>query len=232
MPGVVVDARGVRPVGLSGDKIKSLLFDQPLRDPRPHSVKLRSAVACFAYKYDTCVTDALKKGLEFCVPKLGEDLRVLGDQGRYRDVHGGSRTNDPWWFHLPLIFSTFPSLLSDQRHKAYVCYVLLLEIVIARPSNAHELLGTWIVPDGNDHTSADLELMEKNARYVGRACRNQNRIKRRLLRPALCAVGVTHVHMVLARAGEILVGLGSQRADTFDGVDVARDLRQHSCGIT
>ena len=73
----MVDAGRVGPVGLGGNDVEALRFDQPLRDPCPHAIEFGRSVTGLADQHDTRVADPMQERLEIGIFELVEGFRML-----------------------------------------------------------------------------------------------------------------------------------------------------------
>ena len=85
--------------------------------------------------------------------------------------------------------------------------------------------------DRDHQPPADLQLLLQRLRNLRSAGRHDDGIIGSMLRPSFGAVAVQHVNIVVAEFGKQRRGLVRELAETFDRVDMARDLRQHRGGI-
>ena len=97
--------------------------------------------------------------------------------------------------------------------------------------DAHELLHARVGADRDDQAAADLELLLQRLRNLRAAGGDDDRVVGRVLGPAARAVGVQHVHVVIAEIGKLLRRLGGQLADALDREDLAGDAREDGRGI-
>ena len=119
-----------------------------------------------------------------------------------------------------------PAFGAHERHEAHVGDVLGLVVVLGDARDAHQLLPARIAPDRNDEAPADLELGFQRLWHLRAAGRDDDRVVGRVVGPALRAVGVQDVHVLVAEVGEPLGGARGKLADALDRVDLARDARQ------
>jgi len=80
VPDVVIDPRGIWPIGFRGDDIEAFAFDELLRDSRPHRVEFGRPVACFTDKHDSGLTDPGEESVEVGIQVFDERLAMLGDE--------------------------------------------------------------------------------------------------------------------------------------------------------
>ena len=92
VPHVMIDARGIRPVRLDGNKAKALLDDQIARDPFAHPVEFGSAVGCLAEQHDARRPDPFHQRIEIDGLDRGERFRGVGELS---DQHFIARSNRP-----------------------------------------------------------------------------------------------------------------------------------------
>jgi hypothetical protein len=124
-----------------------------------------------------------------------------------------------------------PALLAEERHEADIGDVLGLEVVLIDARDADELLGARVGADRDHHAAADLELLLQRSRNLGAASRHDDSVVGRVLGPAQRAVGVQHVHVVVAEIGKFLRRLGRELADALDREDLAGDAGEDRGGI-
>src|SRR5437868_12474699 len=61
MAHIVIDPRGIRPVGFDGDEGEILLLDEGARDRLPHAIEFRGSVACLAKENHFRLADPAKE---------------------------------------------------------------------------------------------------------------------------------------------------------------------------
>ena len=124
-----------------------------------------------------------------------------------------------------------PALLADQRDEANVGDILAEIFIFRNPDDPDQFLGALIGADRDHQPPADLQLLLERLRNLRSAGGDDDGIVGRMLRPALGAIAVQDVDIVVAEFGQRRRGLFRELAETFDRVDVGRDLRQHRGGI-
>ncbi len=85
-PHVLIDAGGIRPIGLDRHEANAAALDQGFRDLGPDAIELRGAVRGFADQHRAHVTDAFDNrpqvGTAHVADRLGDFADQLTDQGR------------------------------------------------------------------------------------------------------------------------------------------------------
>ena len=104
--------------------------------------------------------------------------------------------------------------------------------LLRHPRDADQLLRPRsMAPTGITRRPPIFELLLQRLRHARPAGGDDDRVVRRVLRPAERAVAVQHVHVVAACGGECLGGLVRQLTVALDRVDAARDPREHGGGV-
>ena len=115
MPHVLIDARGIGPVGLDRNQREAAAHDELAGNARAHAVELRGPVRRLAEQHHARVADALQQRVEVVVLDARERFRRLAQQRGDQLGAAGARARRRGAGARPLL----PPLRADQRHEAH-----------------------------------------------------------------------------------------------------------------
>ena len=219
----MVDPRGIGPVGLDRDHREPAAQDELAGDARAHPVELRGAVRRLAEQHNPGIADALEQRVDRVVLDVAERLGRLAHELRHDLGTARARARRSGTGPGPLR----PPLGADERDETHRAELLARIASPHRPPHAHELLGARRRPDRNHQPAADGELLEQGLGDLRAAGGNDDRVVRRMLRPAERAVAVVHVHVRIAELPQAPLRRPRELLVALDRIDLGRDAAQH-----
>ena len=97
--------------------------------------------------------------------------------------------------------------------------------------HSHQLLQPGIASDWNDQPPAYFELFLERLGNFGPPCGDDDAVVGRMFWPALGAIAVQNVHILIAEVGQCRGCLLGELTDPFYGVDLAGNFRENSCRV-
>ena len=190
-PGVAVEHRGIRPVGLERHHAEAALLDQLARDPGAQPVEVAGPVRRLADQHDARGTDARQQ------PPEVRGLDVLERLAGHRDRAGGHLGPGVGAARAALASHRHgrlrrPSLRADERHEAHGAERLALQAPVQPADDAHQLLPLRVAPDRDHQPTARRQLREQARRHVGPAGRDHDRVEGRTRRDPDRTVALQH----------------------------------------
>ena len=126
----------------------------------------------------------------------------------------------------------FPPLVADQGNEADIRQVLAVELPFLAPRDPHQFLGSQICSDRHHHPASGGELALQGFGDYRPARRHEYRIERRFVEPSPGAVRMQHVNIFIPCIHQIRRGNLGETFDTFDRIDLTRNLGQHGRRVT
>jgi hypothetical protein len=112
-------------------------------------------------------------------------------------------------------------LFTDERHENDRAKLLFLKFIFALAGQLEQHLVTLFLADGNNQATAWRKLLLERGGYLGPACRNQDRIEGRRLRPAARAVAGPQFDIVIP---EVLESLPRGAGERWMALDPRRSI--------
>ena len=178
----------------------------------------------------TRVADPLQQRIEIglldrwkCFRRIGE----ISDQ-RFFGGHGRPQRAAP---RRALIIFPKPPFVANQGHETDIGDVFA-EIFPGRDAgDPYQLLRALIGADRDHQPAADLELLLEQLGHLRPAGGDDDGIVRRMFRPALGAVAMQDVDVVVTEVGQGFRRLFGKLAEALDRVNLRGYFRQHCCRI-
>jgi hypothetical protein len=225
MANVVIDPRGVGPVGLDRDDLEAAPRDQLLGDPRAHPVELAGAVGGLAEEDDPRIADAIEEAREIRgldrVDRLGGLADDRGDRARACAREGGARVGGVG----------LPAFLADQRDETDRAEVLAAEVVRTGLGDPDQLLGARGLADGDHQAAAIGELLEEGLGDVGPPGADQDRVEGGVLGQPAGAVALDHVDVAEVELLHPGGGFFREERVALDRPDLADDRTEDRGGV-
>src|SRR6185369_4828625 len=130
------------------------------------------------------------------------------------------------------LHSLAPALFADQRHEAHPAEIFFLQDSVFLLRDLDEFLHAIGIADGHDDPSVGGELLDQRPRNVASGGGGEDRTKRRLVAPALRAVTLDDLDIVITEAPHSLASDRDQLGLPLDPDHLGGDAADHRRGVT